>query len=246
MKRESLSIIIPVYNEEASLVELHNAIHDCLASNNVSFECIYIDDGSTDRSHDVLQGMKKKFPHIVRIIHFPKNRGKSVALSAGFSQAKNNILVTIDADLQDDPRGIIPLLSKYYEGYDLVCGWRKKRHDTWQKRALSKIYNVVLSTASGVQLHDFNTGLKLFSGDIVDTIDLRGHFHRYLPVLAASHGFHVTEVEVKHHKRKYGKSKYGPTRIALAAVDFIATLFSLSLTHVVNHHQPTGKFRWAE
>ncbi len=228
MRKTSLSIIIPVYNEEESLVELQQKLETALKKHDIQFESIYVDDGSSDTSFKVLRKIKRKTKHRVKIVRLRKNMGKSAAMAVGFTYASYQIVVTIDADLQDDPGEIVKLLKKYYEGYDLVCGWRALRKDAWHKKILSQVYNTVLSKTTGVTLHDFNTGLKLFSKKIINEIELYGELHRFIPVLAASRGFKVTEVVVKHHKRKHGKSKYGPKRIFKASLDFLVTLFFIS------------------
>lgn len=224
MKSIKVTVVIPVFNEEKSLVELHEKILKALKSYKVN--CIYVDDASTDDSFKILKEIKKRSKESkVTILKFRKHLGKSPALAVGFKYAKGDIVVTIDADLQDDPNEIPKLIRKMSEGYQLVSGWRTDRHDNWQKTLPSKVFNKLVGTISGVKLNDFNTGLKAYKNSVIKEISLYGELHRYVPLLAVNRGFKVAEVPVKHHKRKYGKSKYGIRRIFQAGFDFLSTLF---------------------
>lgn len=228
MKKTEVTIVIPVYNEQRSLEELQRVIEDVLKKNNLLFECIYVDDGSSDGSFEILKKIKEKSASRIVLLRLRKHLGKSAALAVGFTHAKGNKIVTIDADLQDDPYEIPKLLKKLDEGYSLVGGWRINRRDSWQKVLLSRIFNRVVSLTTGIKLHDFNTGLKACKQDVIREINLYGELHRFISVLAVSRGFQVTEIPVHHYKRKYGKSKFGLKRIIHAAFDLIVALFLIS------------------
>lgn len=217
--------MVPVYNEEKSLLELHNRIFKEIQHNYV-FEYIYIDDCSVDASFNQLLQLKHTFnDQKITLVKFRKHLGKSAALAVGFSCATGDIVITLDADLQDDPSEIPRLIQKIEEGFHVVSSWRSNRHDFWQKILLSKIFNYIVGVVTGVKLHDFNSGLKAYSCEVVKEISLYGELHRYIPVLAVSCGFSVCEIQVKHHKRKYGTSKYGTRRVFQAGFDFLATWF---------------------
>lgn len=208
MKKPSISAVIPVYNEQESLQELHQRLRPILEQVGSSYECIYVDDGSRDRSYQVLQGIRRENPH-VRLIRFRRNFGKSAALAAGFAAARYEIVITLDADLQDLPEEIPKLLARLEEGYDLVSGWRYQRHDPWSKRLASKIYNLTTAFMTGVRLHDFNCGFKAYRRAVLDELRVYGDQHRYIPVLASYRGFRNGEVKVEHASRRYGRSKFG-------------------------------------
>jgi len=219
-----LSIIIPLYNEEKSLIELYENIISVLKGINKSHEIIFIDDGSQDRSFEILIDFHRKDKN-VRIIQFRKNYGKSAALECGFREARGDIVITMDADLQDDPKEFPNLIAKINEGYDLVSGWKKKRYDPFIKRNTSKLYNFVTSIVSGIRLHDFNCGLKAYRNEVVKQIDIYGQLHRFIPVLAHWEGFRVGEIVVKHHPRKYGKTKFGAFRFIAGFLDLFTVVF---------------------
>lgn len=222
--RSKISIVIPLYNEQDSLDELYKQIVSVLKNLDFDYEIIFIDDGSIDNSVSVIENLHSKDQQ-VKLIQFRKNYGKSAGLSAGFGAATGDIIVTIDADLQDDPGEIPNLLTKLNEGYDLVSGWKKNRHDPFSKRFFSKVYNFFTSKLSGIKLHDFNCGLKAYRNSVIKNINVYGDLHRYLPVIAFHHGFKVTEIPVTHHKRKYGKSKFGTARFTRGAFDLITITF---------------------
>ncbi len=228
MQKKTLTIIIPVHNEEHSLLELHKHMVFALEKE-YTVDYIYVDDASTDTSFDTLLRLKKHLSegHIT-IIKFRKHLGKSAALSVGFARATGEYIVTIDADLQDDPTEIPKLIEKIKDGYHVVSGWRIQREDNWQKIMLSKFFNRFVRLTTGVKLHDFNTGLKAYTQQVVKEISLYGELHRYIPVLAAARGFKVTEVAVRHHKRAYGNSKYGISRVFQAGFDLWSTVFLIS------------------
>ena len=222
-----LSIVIPLYNECDSLSELNDWIVSVMHSNRFDFEVIYIDDGSTDGSWEVIEQLCAKHPEI-KAIQFQKNFGKSQALHAGFKAASGDIVITMDADLQDSPEEIpdlIELLQK--EALDLVSGWKKKRYDSLiGKNIPSKLFNWAARRSSGIKLNDFNCGLKVYRSEVVKNIDVHGEMHRYIPVLAANAGFNkIGEKEVKHQARKYGETKFGAERFINGFLDLITIGF---------------------
>ena len=222
-----LSIVIPLLNEEESLRELYHWIADVMQSNGFSYEVIFIDDGSTDRSWETVQELAAAYPQ-VRGIRFLRNFGKSQALHAGFRAAQGEIVVTMDADLQDNPEEIPEMVRKIREeGYDLVSGWKKKRFDSvLMKNIPSKLFNWAARQTSGVRLHDFNCGLKAFRGDVVKNIEVSGEMHRYIPVLAKNAGYErIGEKVVQHQARKYGKTKFGADRFIKGFLDLITIWF---------------------
>jgi len=219
-----ISVVIPLYNEQDSLRELHDRIVAVMKSIDKSYEIIFIDDGSTDLSVPVIEKLMNA-NNRVKLLQFRRNYGKSAALAAGFDYVTGQYIITIDADLQDDPDEIPNLIAKLTEGYDLVSGWKKVRHDPLLKRLTSKIYNFFTSIFSGLRLHDFNCGLKAYRLDVVKSIHVYGEMHRYLPVLAHNNGFRVAEIPVKHYERKHGKSKFGAARFARGAFDLMTVTF---------------------
>jgi glycosyltransferase involved in cell wall biosynthesis len=219
-----VSLVIPFLNEVESLEELHHQIGTVMAGIRRSFEIIFIDDGSTDGSVDIVERLSRR-DRRVRLIQFLRNYGKAAALDAGFVAATGRYVVTMDADLQDDPAEIPRLLEKLESGYDLVSGWKKVRHDPLGKRIASKVYNLFTSLFSGIRLHDFNCGLKIYRSEVVKTMRVYGELHRYLPVIAFRNGYRVGELAVQHHPRKYGKSKYGVARFARGAFDLMTITF---------------------
>jgi glycosyltransferase involved in cell wall biosynthesis len=219
-----LSILIPLFNEEESLLELYHKITDVLQNYQRSYEIVFIDDGSTDRSFEVLQQLHRQDQRI-RVYQFRKNYGKSAGLACGFDVVKGKYVITMDADLQDDPDEIPSLIAQLEQGFDMVSGWKKKRYDPFIKRNTSKIYNRVTSLVSGLKLHDFNCGLKAYRSDVVKEIQVYGQLHRFIPVLAHWQGFKVSEIVVKHHPRKFGKTKFGPFRFAAGLLDLFTVIF---------------------
>ena len=221
-----LSVIIPLYNESESLNELNQTIVDSLNGKNLDFEIIYIDDGSTDNSWSVI----KDLSHNNRVfgLKFQRNYGKSMALLAGFKRALGNIVITMDADLQDDPNEIYPLFQIITEqNLDLVSGWKKKRYDSIIfKNIPSKLFNWAARKASGIKLNDFNCGIKAYKSEVIKNISLTDGMHRYIPVLAKNAGFFkISEKEVKHHPRKFGKTKYGADRFIKGFLDLVTLSF---------------------
>jgi len=221
-----VSVVIPLYNEEESLPELGMLVEGELKELvGDKYEIVFVDDGSTDNSFEVIKQLKQRNNRI-RAFKFRRNYGKSAALSLGFAQARGNIIVTLDADLQDDPSEIKKLLEKIKEGYDLVTGWKKKRYDPITKVIPSRFFNWVTSKVSGIKLHDFNCGLKAYKREVVKSLQLYGEIYRYIPALANWEGFKVTEIPVQHHPRKFGKSKFGGTRFIKGYLDLITVLFT--------------------
>ena len=222
-----LSIVIPLYNESESIVELNSSINNVLSNSKINYEIIYIDDGSKDNSWDKILEISTNNSKI-QGYKFLKNYGKSMALSAGFSSAKGNIVITMDADLQDDPNEIIPLYNLIYENdFDLVSGWKKKRYDSIIfKNIPSKLFNWAARNASATKLNDFNCGIKSYKKSVIKEIELTDGMHRYIPVLAKSCGFNkISEKIVKHHPRKHGKTKYGADRFIKGFLDLLTLSF---------------------
>lgn len=219
-----LSIIAPVYNEEENLEDLYKALIHNLSKLDANYEVIFVDDGSTDSSLEILKKIAKESRQI-KIYSFRKNRGKAEALTLGFQKAKGDLIVTLDADLQDRPEEIGKLIKKQKEGFDLVCGWRKDRKDAFKTKLSSKLFNLIASMFWGLKLHDYNCGLKLYVKDAAKSLNLYGGMHRFIPLLVADQGFRVTEVAVEHAQRKYGKSKYGFSKIWKDFPDIFTMLF---------------------
>ena len=218
-----LSIIIPVFNEEGSLRELYLQINQCIKEFK-DCEIVFIDDGSSDQSKIIIQNIIDKDSR-VKLISFYKNFGKSAALSEGFRYASGDVIITMDADLQDDPSEIPSLVKKLNEGFDLVSGWKKKRFDPFTKTFPSKIFNFVTRFLTGVKIHDFNCGLKAYRSSVVKSIEVFGGRHRYIPALAGQKNFSVTEIEVNHRPRVHGRTKYGGARIFHGFFDLLTILF---------------------
>lgn len=223
----NLSIVIPLLNEEESLTELYHWIANTMQSNGFLYEIIFIDDGSTDASWELIDNLTSQHPE-VKAIRFLKNFGKSQALHAGFALAKGDVVITMDADLQDNPEEIPELYQMITQGgYDLVSGWKKKRYDSVVSKNLpSKLFNFAARKTSGVQLNDFNCGLKAYKKDVVKTIEVTGDMHRYIPVLAKNAGFNkIGEKIVQHQARKYGTTKFGAERFVRGFLDLITIWF---------------------
>ena len=223
----NLSIVIPLLNEEESLSELHQWILSVMRANHYTYEIIFIDDGSTDRSWNLIEQLAAENPN-VKGIRFLKNFGKSQALHAGFAKAQGDVVITMDADLQDNPEEIPGLMHMITEDhFDLVSGWKKKRYDSVVSKNLpSKLFNWAARRTSGVQLNDFNCGLKAYRQEVVKNIEVSGEMHRYIPVLAKNAGFpKIGEKVVKHQARKYGETKFGMERFVNGFLDLITIWF---------------------
>ena len=219
-----ISVVIPVKDEQESLPELHQKLSSELLKLGKSFELVFVNDGSEDNSGQALEELKAKDSR-VRVIEFTRNFGKSAALSAGFELASGNYIVMIDGDLQDDPKELGRFIEKLDQGFDLVSGWKKKRQDPAGKLILSRIYNSVVRWISGVELHDFNCGYKAMKREALEGIRLYGELHRYLSVMIAYRGYKVGEIEVEHHARRFGKSKFGFGRVPRGFFDLLTIIF---------------------
>lgn len=225
-----LSIIISVYNEDESLTELISWIDRSLSGRHIVYEVILIDDGSTDRSWSIIQDLSERYPSIIRGISFRRNYGKSAALFCGFEAAEGEVVITMDADLQDSPEEIPALFDMINSGqYDLVSGWKKKRKDNvFAKNIPSKIYNATARKVTGIKLHDMNCGLKAYRKEVIKNIEVYGEMHRYIPYIAKNAGFtKIGEKVVAHQPRKFGKSKFGMDRFVNGFLDLL-TLWFLS------------------
>lgn len=219
-----ITFVIPIYNENESIHELHEKIVAEMVAVGEDYEILLVDDGSTDGAVETISKLQQQAP-FTRAILFRKNFGKSAALNAGFKQAKGNIIFTMDGDLQDDPREIPNFLAKLEEGYDLVTGWKVNRKDSLEKRLPSKVFNAITSKISGLSLNDYNCGFKCYRKEVVSEIRLYGELHRFVPFLAHKKGFRVAEIPVVHHARKFGRSKFGLERYARGFFDLFTVAF---------------------
>ena len=222
-----ISVVIPLLNEEESLQELHDWIAKVMQSNRYSYEILFIDDGSTDTSWEVIEKLSQENPQ-VKGIRFQKNYGKSQALNAGFKEVQGKVVITMDADLQDSPDEIPELYNLIVkEGFDLISGWKKKRYDSKIRKNLpSKLFNAAARKTSGLKLHDFNCGLKAYKKEVIKNIDVSGEMHRYIPVLVKNAGFNkIDEKVVVHQARKYGITKFGMDRFINGFLDLITIWF---------------------
>ena len=228
----SLTIIVPLYNEQESLPDLVKQLYAAMQENELrklfkepfSFEIIMVDDGSTDSSASLIGEMILSRPEL-RLISFQRNFGKTAALSAGFMAATGDYICTIDADLQDDPFAIKEMINKLQEGYDLVSGWKQQRKDPISKTLPSKLFNLVTRLFTGITIHDFNCGLKVYRKEVAKRLELRGDMHRYIPVLAEWMGFKIAELPVRHQARQFGTTKYDSSRFFSGLFDFLSVLF---------------------
>jgi glycosyltransferase involved in cell wall biosynthesis len=218
-KKVDLSVVIPVYNEEENLPILYEKLKEVLEKLGKSYEIIFVNDGSSDNSWNIIKQLAEKDSYVIGV-NFRRNYGQTAAMSAGFDVAHGDIIITMDADLQNDPEDIPRLLEKIEEGYDIVSGWRKDRKDSFLSRTLpSRIANWLISKVTGVYLHDYGCSLKAYKAEIAKNLDFYGEMHRFLPALAKPLGAKVIEIPVKHHPRLYGKSKYGISRTFKVILD---------------------------
>lgn len=224
-KFRKVSVLVPLLNEEESLSKLVREISSVFENISTDYEIFFIDDGSTDNSMKVIKDLART-NNKIRYISFRKNYGKSAALNVGFRNVTGDVVITMDADLQDDPAEIPSLLQELQKGYDLVSGWKKQRHDPFIKKYSSRFFNYVTKVMSGIKIHDFNCGLKAYRKSVVKSIDIHGELHRYIPVLADWKGFKISEVVVKHHPRRYGKTKFGISRFFKGFIDLITVIFT--------------------
>ncbi len=224
----ALSLVIPVYNEHESLPLICGRIAEVLAAGpepyRSSYEVLLVDDGSSDGSFQVASALQRADPRL-RVVQFRRNYGKTAALQAGFRLARGARVVTIDADMQEDPGDMFRLLEQLDAGYDLASAWRLKRNDPLSKTLPSRVFNGVVAAITGVRLHDFNCGFKAYTSELARELRLYGELHRFIPVLASQQGFRVTEVPVEHQPRRFGKSKFGVRRLGRGFLDFIQVLF---------------------
>lgn len=229
-----LSIIVPLFNEEESLQELHQEIRTACDANEIDVEIIFIDDGSTDGSWKVVSELAASDER-VRGIRFRRNFAKAAALTAGMRAARGSVIMMMDADLQDDPAEIPQFLAKMEEGYDVVNGWKQRRLDPWHKVYPSKVFNWLVGRLTGLKLHDHNCGLKLFRSEVADEIRIYGELHRFIAVLADARGFRVTEVSVNHRPRQHGYSKYGVRRFLRGFLDLLTVKFLIGFGQRPQH-----------
>jgi glycosyltransferase involved in cell wall biosynthesis len=219
-----LSVVIPYYNEAGSLPELYERLVEVLEAGGHLFELVFVDDGSTDGSLEALAAAAGTDPRCERL-RFRRNLGKAAALAVGFQHSRGDVIVTMDADLQDDPSEIPRLLEKLESGWDLVSGWKKERRDPLHKTLPSLLFNRVTRAMTGLEIHDFNCGLKIYRRSVVRRVNLYGELHRYIPALAHWKGFRVTEIPVTHHARRHGQSKYGFERFLRGMFDLLTIVF---------------------
>ena len=219
-----LTTVIPVFNESDSLEQLHAELERVADANEYSLDIVFVDDGSTDESWNIIQKLAKRDSRVAGI-RFRTNFGKAAALNAGFAAARGKLIMTLDADLQDDPREIPRFLASMRRGHDVVSGWKKKRHDPWHKVLPSRIFNWVVSRITGVRLHDHNCGFKCYRREIFEEVRLYGELHRFVPVLAAARGWRVGEIQVNHRARQHGVSKYGWLRMPKGFLDLLTVKF---------------------
>ena len=230
----SLSAVIPVYCEADSLAALHAELAEVAGEQGYDLEIIFIDDGSSDDSWPVIQRLAGEDPR-VHGIRFRRNFGKAAALSAGFEEASGEFVFTLDADLQDDPREIPRFLAAMTEDLDVISGWKKVRHDPWHKVLPSRVFNWLVGWLTGVKLHDHNCGFKCYRREVLEEVRIYGELHRFIPVLAAARGFRAGEIVVEHRARKFGRSKYGVSRIVKGFLDLLTVYFLTGFTHRPQH-----------
>ncbi len=219
-----ISVVVPVYNEKENVRLLYEKIKDVMVKNNYEHEIIFVDDGSTDGTFDVLKEIAEKDKKF-KVIRFRRNFGQTAAMAAGFDYAHGDIIVSMDGDLQNDPEDIPRLLEKIEEGYDVVSGWRKDRQDEPKRVFLSRVANKLISKITKVELHDYGCSLKAYRADIAKNLHMYGEMHRFIPALANIYGATITEIPVRHHPRKFGKSKYNLSRTFRVIVDLIVVYF---------------------
>lgn len=219
-----LSIVVPVFNEADSLATLHQELSAVAETHGYELDIVLVDDGSTDGSWEVIRRLAQSDPCVTGL-RFRRNFGKAAALSAGFAQSQGELIITLDADLQDDPREIPRLLAEMEKDLDVVSGWKKVRHDPWHKVWPSRVFNGMVSVLTGVKLHDHNCGMKCYRREVFDEVRLYGELHRFVPVLASARGFRVGEIVIEHRSRQFGHSKYGLTRFVKGFLDLLTVKF---------------------
>jgi dolichol-phosphate mannosyltransferase len=219
-----ISVVVPVHDEERTVALLYDELASALDPLGQEWEAVFVDDGSKDGSFAALTRLHSQAPN-VRVVRLRRNFGKAAALVAGFDQARGDTIVTIDADLQDDPAELPRLLAKLDEGFDLVSGWKTRRRDPWSRRILSRIFNSVTSWMSGVRMHDMNCGLKAYRAEVAHGLRLYGELHRFIPVLAHHRGYRIAELPVNHRPREHGRSRYGLERYLRGFLDLLTVSF---------------------
>ncbi|MGD2206388.1 MAG: glycosyltransferase family 2 protein [Anaerolineae bacterium] len=225
-----ISVIVPVLNEEESLPILHESLTEVLAEGDYSYEVIVVDDGSTDRSFEIMRELQAQDEHL-RVVRFRRNYGQTAAFAAGFDRAQGDIVITLDADLQNDPSDIPALVEKMTEGYDVVSGWRVDRKDRFLDRRLPSILaNCLIGWVTGVRIHDYGCSLKAYRRDVLTDVNLYGELHRFIPALAHAAGARVTEIPVSHYPRRFGRAKYGLSRTIRVVLDILAVRFLMSFS----------------
>lgn len=230
-----ISAVIPVYNEDESLPELHRQFTEVCHDNNYSYEIVFVDDGSTDASWNCILDLQASDPNI-KGIRFRRNFGKAAALNAGFKEATGDVVFTLDADLQDDPAEIPRFLDQLeQQQLDVISGWKKKRYDPWHKVGPSRVFNKMVSNLTKVKLHDHNCGFKCYRREVLQEVHLYGELHRFVPVLAAARGFNVGEIIVNHRERQFGHSKYGVRRIVKGFLDLLTVYMLTGYGHRPQH-----------
>lgn len=230
-KNVDLSIVVPLFNEEGNINELYQELSTVLQNENLSYEILFVNDGSTDRTEELVREISKSDPTVV-MVNFRRNFGQTAAMSAGFDYAAGDVIITMDGDLQNDPVDIPMFLEKIREGYDVVSGWRHKRQDPFLNRRLpSMIANRIISWITGVKLHDYGCSLKAFKKDVAENINLYGEMHRFIPAIASAMGISIAEVKVNHRARQHGSSKYGISRTFRVILDLITVKFLLSYSN---------------
>ncbi|MEA2098382.1 MAG: glycosyltransferase family 2 protein [Patescibacteria group bacterium] len=222
--KKEISIIIPAYNEAENLPLLCGEIATVMENITNSYEIIIVNDGSNDKTQETIEKLSQDNEDYIKGIQFRSNFGKASALKAGFNEAQGEIIFTMDADLQDDPKEIPNFIAKIDEGYDLISGWKQNRKDSFIKNTSSKFFNFITSLFSNVQLHDFNCGFKAYRCGVAKGLDLYGQLHRYIPVIAKNQGYRIAEIPIHHRKRKFGKSKYGPIRFFYGFLDLLTVM----------------------
>ncbi len=219
-----ISVVVPIYNEKDNVAILHQKIKDVMVKNSYDYEIIFVDDGSSDGTFEVMQQLAKGDKNL-KIIRFRRNFGQTAAMAAGFDYAKGDVIVSLDGDLQNDPEDIPALLQKIEEGYDVVSGWRKNRQDEKKRVAFSKVANWLIGRITKVDLHDYGCSLKAYRSDVAKNLHMYGELHRFIPVLANIYGASITEIPVRHHPRQFGQSKYNLSRTFRVIVDLILMYF---------------------
>lgn len=219
-----ISVVVPLYNEASSLAALHAELTAAFTKMGVPVEFVFIDDGSRDESWSIVRDLARGDGR-VRAIRFRRNFGKAAALTAGFRAARGAIVFTLDADLQDDPAEVPRFLAKLDEGFDVVSGWKRRRHDPWHKVYPSRVFNRMVSALTGCRLHDHNCGFKAYRREVLDEVEIYGELHRFVPALAHARGFRVGEIEVHHRARQFGASKYGFSRFMKGLLDLLTVRF---------------------